>query len=1106
MPAQNNPIQKLGGGSLDPAELAILQQNGDVTILETDKNIYVTAIREEVLNQKVVKKYVDEFNTVTTYVNSPGGSTNGQIQYYKDGAFEAVTQLMFDESRSDLTVFGNIRGNNFVTSYEVSANTISAVDVNATGNVTVNQNLLVQSSGVTPTMHFRVTSSNTDAYGNLNAFGNVTVGNSFVNRTLTVNGNLTTTNANLGNLVSANYIQGVLVTSAQPNLTSAATTLTVGNVRIEGNHATATSPQYITTLVNNAPLALSVPTGSGNREFIIYSSGNISLPDNSSGNSALKSGAANGLLFVANVDIAGGTTTGEQTMQLTALGNLRVPNTVVAPTFQGVFNTNSNAQPNITSLGTLTGLTVGNATANSIFGNGTILSGNVTANIIGNALSNVNGNVGTFVTANITSTDSSTPAANIQGILQVIGNTILGGATTRTTVNGTLLVAGNMVVAGTYHTENVSDLVVVDPTITLGAALDSSNRATAHSTATSGDRGLELRYYDTADATAFIGMNNAGNFRVVKSGYGATEVLANLTVNVLNASNITGATVTGNIVNGTSSVNVAASGNVTLFAAGNATVISTGTGANITGYLTATGNVTAPNFMGALANTTSSVAIPAAAGNVVITSAGNATATVTGTGANITGYVTATGNITGANLVGTLANGTSTISIVNNGAVTVSVAGSSNASFDTNGLTITNDLDVDGNITTTMIAATLTNSIATSASNVVLTATTANISAGSTADVVSVSATGVTTSNVTTTGDVAINGGDLTTTATTFNLVNATATTLNIGGAATAVNIGAATGTATFGNAVVATANASAANFNTAGQVVATGNVTGGNIVTAGDVAVNGGDITTTATTFNLANTTATTVNAFGSATAVNIGAAGSTTALGGGMMIAGDIVPAAGTTSVAIANTVATTVNFARAATTLNMGAATGTTTIGNALVVTGNASAANFSTAGDLAVNGGDITSTSATLNVGASGNTVAILGALTVAQNATVTGDLGVNGGDITTTATTINIANTVATTVNLGGAATVNISSSGNTTNILGALVTAQTTTLNGSVVLTGAFGQSVPTSAADTGVQGEIRMFNNAGNSTVDVYICVATNQWIRTELAHASPF
>ena len=40
------------------------------------------------------------------------------------------------------------------------------------------------------------------------------------------------------------------------------------------------------------------------------------------------------------------------------------------------------------------------------------------------------------------------------------------------------------------------------------------------------------------------------------------------------------------------------------------------------------------------------------------------------------------------------------------------------------------------------------------------------------------------------TGDLAVNGGDITTTATTFNLLNTTATTLNIGGAATTIDIG----------------------------------------------------------------------------------------------------------------------------------------------------------------------------------------------------------------------------------------------------------------------------------------------------------------------------
>ena len=48
--------------------------------------------------------------------------------------------------------------------------------------------------------------------------------------------------------------------------------------------------------------------------------------------------------------------------------------------------------------------------------------------------------------------------------------------------------------------------------------------------------------------------------------------------------------------------------------------------------------------------------------------------------------------------------------------------------------------------------------------------------------------------------DIAVNGGDITTNQSTFNLINSTTTTLNIGGAATAVSIGASTGTTTINN------------------------------------------------------------------------------------------------------------------------------------------------------------------------------------------------------------------------------------------------------------------------------------------------------------------
>jgi hypothetical protein len=61
--------------------------------------------------------------------------------------------------------------------------------------------------------------------------------------------------------------------------------------------------------------------------------------------------------------------------------------------------------------------------------------------------------------------------------------------------------------------------------------------------------------------------------------------------------------------------------------------------------------------------------------------------------------------------------------------------------------------------------------------------------------------------NLTLVGDLAVNGGDITTTATTFNFVNANATTVTMAGAATTLNIGNATAgqTIAIGNASTST-------------------------------------------------------------------------------------------------------------------------------------------------------------------------------------------------------------------------------------------------------------------------------------------------------------
>jgi hypothetical protein len=97
---------------------------------------------------------------------------------------------------------------------------------------------------------------------------------------------------------------------------------------------------------------------------------------------------------------------------------------------------------------------------------------------------------------------------------------------------------------------------------------------------------------------------------------------------------------------------------------------------------------------------------------------------------------------------------------------------------------------------------TLTKATLTAGSNIAITNGTGSISIATslTPSFTTISVSG----NSTLTGDIAVNGGDVTTTSTTATLFNANATTLNIGGSATAVNIGAATGTLTVNNTTLA--------------------------------------------------------------------------------------------------------------------------------------------------------------------------------------------------------------------------------------------------------------------------------------------------------------
>jgi hypothetical protein len=142
-------------------------------------------------------------------------------------------------------------------------------------------------------------------------------------------------------------------------------------------------------------------------------------------------------------------------------------------------------------------------------------------------------------------------------------------------------------------------------------------------------------------------------------------------------SNATGTNISGNLVG---------AGNVVVTAAGSNTVATfTGTGANITGYVTSTANITGGNILtGGLISATGTVTASSFIGNIVspagspVSTTGNVTggnlltggiASATGniTGGNILtgGIVSATGNITGGNINATAHTGT-TVSITGN--------------------------------------------------------------------------------------------------------------------------------------------------------------------------------------------------------------------------------------------------------------------------------------------------------------------------------------------------------------------------------------------------------------------------------------------------------
>jgi hypothetical protein len=363
--------------------------------------------------------------------------------------------------------------------------------------------------------------------------------------------------------------------------------------------------------------------------------------------------ALNGTLFTANVDEIT-TTISSGNIVVKANAQFTTPN-IGAATGTSIDLTGNVLVNNIASNGLVSGNTltittsanVGSLTATgNISGNNLSITndfgangGNITGNLsVGNL--SVSGNsslTGNFTANNITANNAlSSNTANITSNLvagNVTSNALTAGRITFADTNGRLADSGNLLFDSFWDR------------ITTGQGNFTANLIAANLTSNNLSNG-RVTFSNTGgqlvDASTFTYDVVVDLLAVGNANIGA---FANVTGN-LTAGNIT-TTGTANI--GTLSMvgtsNLGPIGNVTITGGSNGQVITTNGAGGLSFVSISTSSIS---------NGNSNVSIPNANGNIEFSIAGNANVvTFTGTGANVNGYLSASGNTTGANLITT---------------------------------------------------------------------------------------------------------------------------------------------------------------------------------------------------------------------------------------------------------------------------------------------------------------------------------------------------------------------------------------------------------------------------------------------------------------------
>jgi hypothetical protein len=531
--------------------------------------------------------------------------------------------------------------------------------------------------------------ANTQVYfsddGGFGATANFTFNKS--TNVLTITGNITASNANLGNAATANFFigsgnnlsniqganvtgavatataAGTVTTAAQPNITSVGTlsSLTAtGNVT-GGNLVTA-GKVYSSEFINGGTGIYLSAGPAGYINFFTTGGDKASISD--SGNIAASNLVANSTVFAVTANISGNVNAGNVYANSGTIGASLLTGTLTTA-----------AQPNVTSVGTLSSLSVtGNVAAGNLTTTG-ILS------VTGTGVSSIAGNLDmtSNTIINLATPTNSTDAATKQYVddvaqgLNIHPSCNAATTTTLATIssgtvtynNGTAGVGATLTTTGTYTTIDgvtLSDgmrILVKNEVASENNGIYVRTSATVLTRATDFDSAIEIAGGDFTFVTAGTQYNSTGWVQIdevttvgtdpivweqfsgagtYQAGTGLTLTGSTFSVNASQTQVTAVGTLTGLAVNGNiTAANITA--NTGVFT-GNGSGLTALTGANVSGavsFATTANAVAGANVSGTVANAT------------FATSAGSATTAGTVTTA-AQGNITSVGTLTGLTL------------------------------------------------------------------------------------------------------------------------------------------------------------------------------------------------------------------------------------------------------------------------------------------------------------------------------------------------------------------------------------------------------------------------------------------------------------------------